>query len=795
MAESRIRLRSDLEIQAESEAAGAPVIVKDPITRRFYRFTAVQAGVLRQLDGVRSLREIAESVSQEFGIKVEEAQLSEFALKLENLLLLDTPATWSRIEMQIRAGKKRLHHLLSIKVFTFDPNRILCCLLRWFSFIFSSWFVMFALCLAFAALAITIVNWELLNISVQGLFSFSSVPLVLLVAFGVLTVHEFGHGLALKRFGGKTSEMGLLILYFFPALYCNVSDAWLLDREKRIKVTLAGGYVQLIIWSLATVAWRLAAQETFISRVCLVTIAFSGIQAIFNLIPLVRLDGYYLLSDMLGIPNLRSKSFGYVRQLMSKVLLGMGEGNPRGISRRERRIFLIYGITAFIFTGGLLWVALGRLFGWLVREFHTWGIVFAVIGCSLAIPISKGETKAPGAQPAIAPKKFPGKKLAYRLAILAILLLAALLPWELKISGDFTIIPVKKIAVNPEVDGTLKAIYVEEGTRVKPGDILAELQNLDLSNTYEETKGELAAKKADLELLLAGSRPEEIDRSKRQVETKRAELTTTIRVEQERRVLLEAVARKEAELRNAQENYERSQRLLGEGLIARNEVERDRTLFEVRQKELAEAKGQLRMLDERTDRLYQVKKKELAQAESELRILLAGSRKEQVRVMEADVRRLEEQLNILSQQVSQLKIRSSMQGIIATPYLRNRVGEYLEKGNVFCEIVSEGTVIVDMPIPEKEIADVHVGYPITLKVRGYPKRSFQAMVKSISPVAVDKDLEKKVVIQGEITDTEGILKAGMTGVGKVLCGKRMIAELATRRLIRWIRTEFWEYLP
>ena len=100
-----------------------------------------------------------------------------------------------------------------------------------------------------------------------------------------------------------------------------------------------------------------------------------------------------------------------------------------------------------------------------------------------------------------------------------------------------------------------------------------------------------------------------------------------------------------------------------------------------------------------------------------------------------------------------------------------------------------------MPVPEKEIADVKVGFPITMKLRGYSNLSFEARVKRISPVAVPKDTERMVLVEGELENPEGILKAGMTGVGKILCGKRMILNLITRRAIRWLRTEFWEYLP
>lgn len=136
-----------------------------------------------------------------------------------------------------------------------------------------------------------------------------------------------------------------------------------------------------------------------------------------------------------------------------------------------------------------------------------------------------------------------------------------------------------------------------------------------------------------------------------------------------------------------------------------------------------------------------------------------------------------------------------MDGIVASPYLRNRLGDYLGKGNVLCEIVSEGTVLIEMPVPEKEIDAVRVGLPITVKVRSFPKRRYEAHVKNIAPVAAANGLERTIIVQGELENPDGSLRAGMTGVGKILCGKRRIAEIASRRIIRWLRTEFWEYLP
>jgi len=461
---------------------------------------------------------------------------------------------------------------------------------------------------------------------------------------------------------------------------------------------------------------------------------------------------------------------------------------------REKRIYAVYGTASFLFTAGLVTFTFQRLGAWLVGEFQIWGILLISMLIFAAVPLARSETAAAGTR-VLSKVALRFKKAPRLVVLLCVAAIGGFLPWELKIAGDFTILPNKSVSISPQVEGILKAIAVDEGERVHVSDVLAEMENLELSNSYEDTKGELATQEATLQLLKAGARPEEIDRARKQIETKTAELDTAGQIEQELKALAETVEKKEVEVRNAEANYRRTQKLLNDGLISKNDAERDQTTYAVLQKELSEAKGQLKVLEERTDRTKQVKVKELAQAESELRILLAGTRKESIQAMEAAVKKLEEKKSNLAQQLACLKIRSPIEGVVATPHLRNRIGQYLNRGDAFCDIVSEGVVLIDMPVPEKEIADVHSGLPITLKVRGYPSRSLQAKVKAISPIAVEKDLERMVVVQGELENSDGTLKAGMTGVGKILCGKRMIAQLVSRRALRWLRTEFWEYLP
>jgi putative peptide zinc metalloprotease protein len=785
------KLRSDLEIHSEPNSG---VIIKDPITRQFYRFTPVQASVLEQLDGRKDLSGIALDVSQKHQIEVTEEQLQEFTAKLQRLLLLDHPFCWARLGNLRRRKQTVFRGLLSIKVHAFNPDRLLTRLERKLRFCFSPFFGMIVWSAAILAAIISILNSGSLFVSIATLFSLYSIPMALVVIFAVMTIHEFAHGLTLKHYGGKVEEMGFLILYFIPAFYCNVSDAWMLKKRERIRVTLAGAYAQIVLWAFATIAWRLLDPETFVSHICLITIALIAIQTIFNFNPLIRLDGYYLLSDLVEIPNLRTKALSYVRSRFVALFKGIEYADPKKPEKRERRLFLYYGVASSLFVGLIVWIMFQRVGGWLLNEYKSWGLVLISIVFFLMVPAAaKDRSVESGKAPKAVTVRL--RKTPVLLILLLLILLAGFLPWELKVTGDFAMRASNRVSVTPQVAGNLKKIYVDQGSRVHAGDALAEIENLELSNSYEDVKGELAAQKASLDLLKAGSRPEEIESARRLVETRRTELDSIGRVDQQRSVLRDTVAKKQAELDNAKLDYERKQSLFKNGLVAKNEADQAKTTYEVQLKELAEANGNLRVLDEQTDRNKEVKRKELAQAQSGLKILLAGTRKESIRATESQVNKLEEKLKILNMQLEFLSIRSPIDGVVATSYLHNRIGDFLDKGNVFCEIVSDGVMVVEMPVPEKEIGDVQLGFPITIKVRGYPRRWYQARVRSIAPVAATNGSGQTVLVQGELPNSDGSLKAGMTGVGKILCGKRTIYEIAFHRLYRWLRTEFWEYLP
>src|SRR5206468_11742270 len=130
-------------------------------------------------------------------------------------------------------------------------------------------------------------------------------------------IHEFGHGLSCKHFGGECHEMGVMLLVMTPCLYCNVSDSWMLPNKwHRAAIGAAGMYIELVMASIATFLWWFS-EPGLLNNVCLAVMFVCSVTTlVFNANPLMRYDGYYILADLLEIPNLRQKA----GQVLSRTL-------------------------------------------------------------------------------------------------------------------------------------------------------------------------------------------------------------------------------------------------------------------------------------------------------------------------------------------------------------------------------------------------------------------------------------------------------------------------------------------
>ncbi|MNR86916.1 Peptidase family M50 [compost metagenome] len=166
------------------------------------------------------------------------------------------------------------------------------------------------------------------------------------------TVHEYGHAMACRAFGGKVQRMGVMLYLFFPMAYCDVSDAHRFpEKWKRLVVSAAGIYFQLMLAALAGLAWAWLSLPEAAELVLAQMVAITAISTLANLNPLLKFDGYYMLADWLEIPNLRPRAFAMID--------GLAKGLPASGDLRERRAFLWYGLL-----GGAYTVAIAGYLTW-----------------------------------------------------------------------------------------------------------------------------------------------------------------------------------------------------------------------------------------------------------------------------------------------------------------------------------------------------------------------------------------------------------------------------------------------
>ncbi len=690
------RLRDDLITSRQETSEGVFFVVKDPTTRRFFRFREAEQLVARQLDGSTPLETIHQNLEAQAESAVSAEALHQFVEQLRRLGLLEVdraaPSEHSHSHRRLSGS------LLYIRMKAFDPDRLFDRLVGKVWFFFTPWFITLSLAALVTAIAITFSSWDEIVRDVSALYRFDALLLAWVTVLLVTTAHEFAHGLTCKRFGGEVHEIGFLLLYFQPAFYCNISDAWLFpEKAKRLWVTFAGAYFEISVWSFATLTWFVTETDTWVNYLAMIVMATSGIKTFFNLNPLIKLDGYYLLSDYLEIPNLRQKSIEYLKSVIKRL---WGSAAALNVTRRERRIYVTYGVLAGAYSYWLLSVIALRFGNYLVDQYQ--GPGFIAFSGLLMVAFKNPLGRATSGLRTLA--RGPGevsrlKRPAVRVFI-AVVALAALFfgRMELKVSGEFKVLPVRNADVRSLVDGTIEYVYADEGDQVRAGDVLVRLSERDYRAELLKTEAEIAIKRPALKMLQAGPRNEELALARDEFQT------ATTRYDHARKRFDEAIrigamqqSKAEATVTTAQERlrYARTDQLrykdlFGRGLVSRKQFEDSEEEVVLRTKELDVMQAELQLVSAETFAELQqdlaVTEKQANEAASRLKLLFAGSRPETIEATVAEIEQLETGRRYLADQLSLTAIVSPASGVVATPKLKDRVGEHLNKGDLVAKV-------------------------------------------------------------------------------------------------------------
>ena len=360
-------------------------VVKNPERDAYYTFSDAEWGAIELFDGTRTPSEMAEEYNRRHpGSAVDAAFILEYQEMLRGIQLLQQSSAERSLELlaHTRAARKRAADAKSegfnpffIQFKVLDPNRFLDRTVKYVRWIWSPPVVILWSIAVLWTIGVFVNNFGPIWTGTYELYAFLRKPLVdALQFFAILCliggIHEYGHAYATKIYGGEVHDIGLALLYFTPAFYCDTTDSILFENKwHKFWTTTAGIYIEGFICAGATALWVVTYPDTIWNELAYKTMLFTGVSTVFfNINPLIKIDGYYALTSVLEMPELREESLRYIGTWLQRHVLRLSVDVPPA-TRRKQRIYWIYGTLALAyqlvlmrFIGGLFFNLYDRFF-------------------------------------------------------------------------------------------------------------------------------------------------------------------------------------------------------------------------------------------------------------------------------------------------------------------------------------------------------------------------------------------------------------------------------------------------
>jgi putative peptide zinc metalloprotease protein len=562
----RLRIRPDLAISPQRFEGRCYYVIKDPVSLRYYRFKEQEYFLLGLMDGKHTLDEAQKAFEDRFRPdRLTLEDLEHFGQQLLTAGLVQNESPGAGTLLFDRRKKRRKQELLQtftnilyIKIPVIDPDRILTFMIKYLSWMFSLWFLALSLIVMFSAAFLVLSHFDTFMARLPSYHEFFNIKTIayLWVALGVVKViHEFGHGLSCKHFGGEVHEMGFLLLCLSPAMYCNVSDSWTLPNKwHRIIIGGAGIYVELMIAAIATFVWWNVTSNPFVSHMSLCVMVICSVSTVvFNGNPLMRYDGYYVLADLIEIPNLRDRANRYLSNLFQEVCLGI-EVQPEPYMETGRKVlFLLFAIVSWVYKWFVTFFILKFMSTFLapykleiISNFLALGALASMIGWP-AYRMGQSLVKR-----GRLPDMKNGRVSLTVLAGIGVVLAFFLVPLPVSRIREHGLVQFRpEYLANVYVtgEGVLKKVHVSEGQYVTKDKLLAEFENVELDKKLAETESTILINTKVLEFYerrKSESRdPKEQDRIKQdllrpQADLKMAEMVKRSLDDERRRLELRA---------------------------------------------------------------------------------------------------------------------------------------------------------------------------------------------------------------------------------------------------------------
>lgn len=538
------RLSPHLSVRRHTYRGETWFILGDPASSKFYRFNASAYRFLGLLDGQRKVQEAWEVCVSQLGDDAPtQQQCIDLLAQLQSFGLL-------RGDLPIDAQRLRERHEMlreqKVKEFTgnyvfwtvpiFNPERLLEKFANVARVVFSGKGLIGLVILLMLALRALADRWEEIGGAFNSVIDVDNLVLLGLSFTFLKIAHELAHGYACKAYGGRVTEIGIMFMIVLPIPYCDATSSWSFPNKwHRIMVSAAGMMVELAIACVAALVWANTEPGTVHALAYNVMFAASLATVIFNLNPLLRYDGYYILADMLEIPNLAQRSHEVLKWISRRYLFGLkGEDAPPLQGKTEGFWMVLHAICAFpyrmlVIVGIVLLVA---------QKYFVVGLVLALFGGVMwfIVPTIKmltyvvSDPKIQVVRPRAIAVTFGG--------IIAAILLITVVPMPARIYASAVVEPAQYATLRAPFDGILTDLGAVHGHEVPEGSHLYSLYNPQLEAQFQRAVHGVELERIRLDATAARS-PVERQYAARMLDTAQGRLETMSEILEDRQVAAE----------------------------------------------------------------------------------------------------------------------------------------------------------------------------------------------------------------------------------------------------------------
>jgi putative peptide zinc metalloprotease protein len=510
-------LRDDLQILSGTPTAeGVPTWnILDPVRQQYFQIGWSAFQLLSQWH-LGSATRLIDMVSRSTTVKATQRDVMELIQFLyRHNLTRDAPMGGGQgLFAQAEQAKqhwllKLLHNYLFFRIPLLNPDRFLQRTLPFVAPLFTKTALMCVVFLGVIGCIGIVRQWESFANTFLYFFSPQGLTAYVLGLIAIKVLHELGHAYTAARYGCQVQTMGIGFLIMVPVLYTDTTDSWKLNsRKQRAAIAAAGTVVELSIAMIATFLWHLC-PEGVLKSVLFVLATTSWIMGLFiNLNPMLRFDGYYVLSDWLGVPNLQSRAFAFGKWKMREWLFGWGDAPPEELPRPRQRILTGYAWATWVYRA-FMFLGIAILVYYFFFKVLGLFLFLVEIGWFLAWPVYE-EVQVWWKRREEVVKSWRGRLVG---AVVLVILILGLIPLDRMVSIPAVLEARERATIFSPVPARILEVNVQEGDRVEKGDKLIILE----APNIEQKIRMLAQRIAALEMHLQREAAYQEDRNDHQV--------------------------------------------------------------------------------------------------------------------------------------------------------------------------------------------------------------------------------------------------------------------------------------